>query len=146
MMKAGNSVQFAASLGKMGALLVGRLDEATRNIAFSLGEEVIVGGKYSPGSPVDTGFFRSEWMVSIGTAPSGGLVDRPTKGTFTTNLDKISLILAKVKAGPSIFYSNPASYGMLLELGRSGQAPRGMVRISVAAGQHITDDVVRGMT
>lgn len=144
-----SAAKFTADLNRWMDRLHGKLDRAVQNIGFSLAEEVIVGGAYSPGSPVDTGFFRANWITSIGSVPAVQALDRPTgakAGQFFADLNAITLILIKARAGARIFIVNPTVYGPALEKGHSGQAPRGMVRITVAAGQHIVDDVVREMT
>lgn len=139
--------QFAASLNKWVKDLGPYLDQVVQHVAFECAENIIVGGEFAPGSPVDTGFFRANWIVSLDVMPAMDAVVAPVKGT---KIDQVALANAEVvllgaKAGRKLFIVNPVVYGPPLEFGHSKQAPEGMVRITAAAGQPIVDKVAREM-
>lgn len=84
-------------------------------------------------SPVDTGRFKGNWNVSyaVPNMSVGGRQDKTPKG----EVDGSSLaMLQRVNGFPvgGISYlSNGLAYARRLEYGWSGQAPSGMVRLSV---------------
>lgn len=86
-------------------------------------------------SPVDTGRFRANWNCSIGspnlstseaTDPSGGAAS--SRATAT--------VVSYTLNGQSVFLTNSLPYAERLENGWSGQAPNGMVRLSVMEVQN----------
>ncbi len=118
-------------------------DKVVREVAFDLRDNIIVGGPFSPGTPVDTGFARASWWMDVngaGEAPNltpGAAV--PPGGP----VEQIGLSIAGLKAGDVFGLNNGAEYIEALEFGHSGQAPEGMVRVAVAAGQEILDQAVK---
>ena len=85
-------------------------------------------GKLIERSPVDTGYFRRNWQVSVDVPATGTVGDKPAAGS---------------KAGPPsapdipkgalhVWITNNVQYAESLENGHSKQAPHGMVAISVA--------------
>ena len=81
-------------------------------------------------SPVDTGLFRGNWIVTLG-APS-----LSTSKNLDKKGDKIIAEGSKIIEGLSglrtIWIQNNLHYGPILEGGWSKQAPAGMVAITVA--------------
>lgn len=119
-----------------------RNERLIRGVATELARNIIVGGKYSPGSPVDTGFFRSLWKASINERPIDMPVQHP-KGTGPISLaafDEVMMALASLKPGDILWLSNAAIYGPALEYGHSQQAPIGFVRITLASFESIVLD------
>jgi hypothetical protein len=118
----------------------GRMDLVVRKISLDLFRRIILR------SPVDEGRFRSNWQVAIGEIPQGVIelsisgeaakTKRGSKargkavGTATVNEEMAKL--AGVKAGDVIYLVNNLPYGPRLENGWSGQAPAGMVAITVS--------------
>jgi len=80
-------------------------------------------------SPIDTGQFQNNWLVSIGT-PDGRKVDLP--GSFAG--DNAGTLAAYVAAEgfPTVYVQNNLAYAARLENGYSKQAPSGMVGLTVA--------------
>lgn len=96
------------------------LDTVLRRATVSLFRSVVLK------SPVDTGRFRSNWNFGIGAA------DYAT--TESTNEARGMQEAAKAANQPSggvVTLSNGLPYAKRLEYGYSGQAPFGMVRLSV---------------
>lgn len=86
-------------------------------------------------SPVDTGRFKGNWNIAYGSPDL----------TVTTNTDpsgseaKSKALTASASyAGQSVYITNNLPYAIPLEYGHSGQAPQGMVRVTVARwNEHI---------
>jgi len=106
---------------------------------YSLGCDMmfnsIIVGKDAPdtvvshnGTPVDTGFARASWWKNIGGV--GSHPNQPTKGeTVSSSL----FPLGKLKLTEKAYLANNAPYIKRLEYGHSqGQAPQGMIRITLA--------------
>lgn len=92
-------------------------------------------------TPVDTGLARGNWFLTVGS-----IVTQPTDRKFTgerapaTNADAAGAgeamadarrELADFRVGKIIWISNPLEYAVYLERGWSGQAPAGMLELSV---------------
>lgn len=101
----------------------GKLDLVVRKIALDLFKRVIMK------SPVDTGRFKGNWQVAIGAIPSGTLELTDKSGSATVS--KVTAATLGLKAGDIITLANNLDYAMGLEMGRSKQAPVGMVRTTV---------------
>lgn len=112
-----------------------RVTLAVRKIALDVFERIILK------SPVDTGRFRGNWQVQIGSIPAGTLEINDKSGQVT--LAKAQAEVLGVKAGDTIYLINNLPYARRLEYGWSNQAPEGMVRTTVAEYQPIVDKVVR---
>lgn len=96
---------------------------ALRKIALDMFSEVILK------SPVDTGRFRGNWQVAIGSVPQGTLEVEDKTGTVTIN--KADAVVQGLVAGQVIYLVNNLPYANRLEDGYSKQAPTGMVRETV---------------
>jgi hypothetical protein len=83
-------------------------------------------------TPVDTGRARGAWQVNINEVGAGSLI-KSKSGDRTIAAG--SARLTKVKSGDMIYITNDLPYIQRLERGYSGQAPSGMVRITVAEMQ-----------
>lgn len=92
-------------------------------------------------SPVDTGRFRGNWVVSI-NAPAVNLDASVTDPTGETTLARETAKLATFEVGPSIFITNSLPYAKRLEYGWSKQAPTGMVHITVLEMQQMINKAV----
>lgn len=110
-----------------------KLDLAVRKISLELFSRVILR------TPVDTGRARANWQVAIGRIPDGTLQLEDKAGTAT--ISKASAAAAGVKAGDVINLVNNLPYGPRLEDGWSGQAPAGMVALSIQEFREIADQV-----
>lgn len=80
-------------------------------------------------SPVDTGAFRGNHRVSIGSVDdTKDFLKKDTTGT-TTIADGMAKILS-IQLGKRVFISNNLPYAIRLENGHSGQAPLGIYSIT----------------
>ena len=110
-----------------------KMDLAVRKIALELFSRVILK------SPVDTGRFRANWQVAIGSVPDGTLEIEDKSGTAT--ISKADASVAGLKAGDVIYLVNNLPYALRLEDGYSGQAPAGMVGLTVQQFQQIVRQI-----
>ena len=115
-----------------------KIETAVRKIALSVFTEVILM------SPVDTGRFRGNWQVAIGSMPTGTLEIDDKVGTAT--ISKVQAEVLGLKAGQSIFLMNNLPYALPLEYGSSKQAPSGMVRLTVQRFQPIVEAVAKELS
>lgn len=111
-----------------------------------------VGSQVVKLSPVDTGFFRSEWATALNhlPPPSGNEYTPFFYGLREMNPlyqgdNPLVPVANKLKLGDTLFFNNPTEYGMALEYGYSGQAPNGMVRVSIANWQGHVDKAARAV-
>lgn len=112
----------------------GNLDLVVRKISLDLFSRVI------EMSPVDTGHFKGNWQVAIGSIPEGTLVLTDKDGSAT--ISKAQATILNLKAGDIIYLVNNLPYARRLEYGYSKQAPAGMVRVSVLEYGAITTNAV----
>lgn len=145
-----NVFELRARLDGHLARIHGREDEAFRNVCFSAFGNIIVGGKYAPGTPVDLGFARNSWVTGV-NAP--GEAQQPRQPPPSNERKPINLVaframqaaLVAAKLGDIVYLTSNCVYMNRLEYGHSGQAPAGMIRLTVAAAPEIVRDVVTEM-
>ena len=97
-------------------------------------------------TPVQTGFARSRWTVSIGgpIGPENGPEERIDLGEEIATVIALSQgedEIKKYRGKGSIFITNPLEYVIYLESGTSDQAPNGMMDEARNAAQ----DVLRAL-
>lgn len=97
-----------------------KLDTVTRKVTLDLFTSVV------QKSPVDTGRFKANWNVSK-TTPNFSF----TAATNTARGEAEAQKALNFSAGGVVYLSNGLPYARRLEYGYSGQAPSGMVRLSV---------------
>ena len=114
---------FSADIQKFIDKAKGNADLVVRKVALDLFRKVIVK------SPVDTGRFKGNWQVAIGSIPAGTLSINDKSGTAT--IAKVTAEALNMKAGDVIYLVNNLPYARALEYGHSKQAPAGMVRITI---------------
>lgn len=102
----------------------GNVDLVVRKISLDIFRRVIMK------SPVDTGRFKGNWQVAIGSIPAGTLEINDKSGTAT--VAKVTAATLGLHAGQVIYLVNNLAYARALEYGHSKQAPNGMVRLSLA--------------
>lgn len=119
-----------------------RADKLVRGVARTLANEMSLGGTYSPGTPVKTGFHRSHWDAEVGALPAGGSVGgKESPDPFAAH-ERMHQAIDELKTGETLYMTNNAPGIRRLEFdGWSLQAPDGFVRVAAAAIQPITDEV-----
>ncbi|WP_163998676.1 HK97 gp10 family phage protein [Pyxidicoccus caerfyrddinensis] len=92
-------------------------------------------------SPVDTGRFRGNWQVGVGGRPSGEVEGADKDGAAT--LAAAKSVLDGAEVGDTVYLTNNLPYARRLEFGHSQQAPRGMVRTTLANLREILEEAVK---
>lgn len=148
------ALKFRAELTGWNTKVYGRMDLVVRRVSMVLVQNIVVGGAYGPGTPIDTGFARASWWVSVGTdsrttagpAKPRGKGQRDEFGDGSEDFATAMTVLAGVRAGGgTIYILNDAAYIVPLEYGWSKQAPVGMVRIVLTGFQGIVNDAVQAL-
>lgn len=93
-------------------------------------------------SPVDTGRFRGNWMLGVGSVNTTMLPDITDQDGGDT-IEKIASGLDRVHAGGVFYITNSLPYAIPLEYGHSDQAPNGMVRLTVREYRTYIENAVR---
>ena len=121
-----------------------KMDLAVRKIALEMFRRIILK------SPVDTGRFRGNWQLAIGSVPEGTLELDDKTGTAT--IAKGAATVMGINAGDTIYFANNLPYarrleeggypdGPKVENGRSSQAPNGMVALTVQEFQSVVSRI-----
>lgn len=113
------SQTFGLDLKKACEKAKGQTELVARKVMLDLFSRVIMK------SPVDTGRFRANWNVGYGSP------DKTTTQSTNSALGKVTQEISTARLGGSIYLSNSLPYSIRLENGWSGQAPAGMVRLSL---------------
>ncbi len=120
---------FEIDIAKFVAKANGNVNLVIRKISLDIFSRVILK------SPVDTGRFRGNWQVGIGSMPSGTLSVNDKDGSMA--MGKVTAALLgqggqfSARAGDVIYLVNNLAYAQALEYGHSKQAPNGMVRLTL---------------
>lgn len=122
---------FSLNIQRFVAKANGNLDLVVRKIALEMFHRVIVK------SPVDTGRFKGNWQVAIGSIPAGMLELNDKSGTAT--ISRVTAATLALKAGDLIYLVNNLEYARALEYGHSKQAPAGMVRLTLSEFQGVVN-------
>lgn len=132
----GNADAFAAQLDQFADTVIpGQVGRLQRDLVGFVLKGVL------RQSPVDTGFFRSNWQVSRGTPvfdtiTPGRLGPRGSKGANAESVqevfDREESSVEAIRPFSRTFIQNNVDYAQALEAGRSGQAPNGVVAPIIA--------------
>lgn len=98
-------------------------EEVQKRVVFEALKRVVLK------TPVDTGKARGNWQVTINRVPKT-IVDPPARGEIDI-LNKAVPVLDKLGFGDTVWISNNVDYMVFLENGHSGQAPKGMVSLTL---------------
>lgn len=118
-----NGSVFSAQIAEFVAKAKGNADLVVRKVVLEMFSRVI------QKSPVDSGRFKSSYLVSINSTPTGdpGTVDKSGAPSFL----RVNAAVAQLSAGTVITMTSSLEYALALEYGHSRQAASGMVRITV---------------
>ena len=119
--------QFARHLKRWEVEVPGVLTAVVKKVAFELHNSIVIK------TPIDTGRARGNWLIATGSIPRG-VVDRTLSAPDTAGA-LAALADYDAASGISIYIANNLDYIGALEDGHSGQAPSGMVAITVAEFQ-----------
>ncbi|MFB1482269.1 HK97 gp10 family phage protein [Corallococcus sp. RDP092CA] len=112
-----------------------RANEVVRKAALGILANVVTA------SPVDTGRFRGNWQVGLGERPAGTVDAEDKDGSGTVSREGAKL--EGVKLGDTLYVTNNLPYGRRLEFGWSDQAPKGMVRVTLAQVNEILEEAAK---
>ena len=113
-----SNAAFKANFSKLIQKVVDKADAVVRLTALDLQKSMVTL------SPVDTGRFRNNWQCGVGAVNTEiGSTDDPIGRTVS--------VLPSWKPGQTIWLSNSMPYANRLEHGWSGQAPAGMVKLTI---------------
>lgn len=115
---------FSAQIAEFVKKANGNIDLVVRRVALDMFSRVI------QKSPVDEGRFKSSYVVSINSIPSGdpGTIDKSGAPSF----QRVNAAVLQLKGGDVITMCSNLSYSRRLEFGWSQQAPAGMVRLTIS--------------
>lgn len=110
-------------------------DDILQTITLMIGKELV----YL--SPVDTGRFRGNWQLTIGSQSDHSLVRYDQQGTQTVN--DMSRKVRTFTAGQVAYIQNMVTYGADLETGSSNQAPDGIISVTAPKFNLIVQQAIR---
>lgn len=114
----------------------GDMNAAVRAMSLEIFAKIIVR------SPVDTGRFRGNWMIGVQVVPTGYQYEEyDPAGAKALGEGEKNLIAYAL--GDRISFRNNLPYSVALERGHSGQAPYGMVRVTLQEAGAISRRAVR---
>jgi len=125
-----NLVQFNTSLMKAASKVDGEILDFIKTVAAEVFRRIVMK------NPVDTGRSRGNWQIEFNN-PAIGIIPDEKRNEWNAVLLKGLSKLDKIKLQDitknlnSIHITNNVNYISYLEDGRSKQAPRGMVAISL---------------
>ena len=108
-----------------------RIDQVVRKVIIDIFDNIVSG---EPGTPVDTGYARSCWGVGQ-TVPQLNLARPDPDARYDYEASKAAgeaaIRATRVGEGLVCYLYNNCRYIIPLEYGHSGQAPRGMARVTL---------------
>jgi len=131
----GKQGSFALQLAEFAQLAKDAVDASLREIIIEVGNSLI------RMSPVDTGRFRGNWHLSIDVVESVTFDDADPNGQEA--MAALVSAVSDFTAGQAAYIINNLPYAIPLEYGHSTQAPKGMVRVTLARFQQIVNEAVR---
>lgn len=135
-----NVTSFDAHLAKNKAHVEQLVTAACIALLSEIAENIVVGGEFSPGTPVRTGAARGSWFLAFNAdAVGGGGADPTGMGT----LSAISAQALRVKPGMTVYLVSNLVYIYALEYGSSTQAPQGFIRLTAASAHAIAKKVAK---
>lgn len=141
------NLRFEADLTRYTEAFGPQVDRIIQVATQTVFNEVQSGGKYSPGTPVDTGYHRANWAGGIGEAPAAAVLSKPAQtrpGAHAADVaaaqEQLAGVAASARAGDVVVMENNGPAITRLEDGWSGQAPEGMVKLTLLHAQEIVDE------
>jgi hypothetical protein len=125
-----------------------KLETAAREVLQDLALEVV------KRTPVDTGFLRGNWQVSVNVPPPSRLVDQGQAEVAYAGSSKfppvapqtvarVSSEMSRFDVGDTVYFFNNARYAAVIENGNATRRPRAMVRGAVANLPNIAERTIR---
>ena len=94
-------------------------------------ENIVAGGQYGPGTPVDTGFARDSWTPGLNGEGAYRQPSEHAHGAAPAGEDPsvVGGIVGELNLGDIYYCTSNCAYQRALDYGHSGQAPNGHVRL-----------------
>lgn len=139
-----NFTAFSATVADVALQMPGVASALAKRATLMLAQEVVQGGLYGPGTPVDTGAARNSWTAYPTDGGGGAKPFTPRRAPDQTGAAAMALIRQAVEASaPNVVRFTLATacpYMNVLEFGNhSAQAPDGMIRVALGAWQRIVN-------
>jgi hypothetical protein len=140
-----NGAEFARQCRAHQVPLEQGLLQVAQATSFAVFEQVVIGGPYgNPTGTVRTGTARGAWYPALNTLPDReGIIGTAPDPSGQSVMALVAEIVSRMRLGDTIIFVNGTDYAIMLEYGWSKQAPQGMVRLTMASGQRILNDVVQ---
>lgn len=116
--------QFALDLSRLVKKAKGQTETVVRKVMLEAFQRVVLK------SPVDTGRFRGNWIVGLGSYSTSTTDATDPGGAATIRRITSDVMGARIDGRP-IYLTNSLPYAHRLEYGYSAQAPSGMVRLTL---------------
>lgn len=107
--------------------LRGAVADAVKRVAFNISAELI------STTPVDTGWARSNWVISIGEPISSPVGSRDAVDQSAQADGQARMLVYDVMQG-AVHITNNVPYIEVLNTGHSPQAPAGFIEAAIARG------------
>lgn len=130
-------MSFRSDIQKFVAKTKLSMDVVVRKVTIDLATEII------RRSPVDTGRFRGNWMLGVGSVDISTIEAADNFGG--ESLARIKQFAENLRAGGIVYITNSLPYARRLEYGWSQQAPQGMVRLTVLNYAKYIENAVRSI-
>lgn len=130
--------KFAIDVRKFAEKAGVQADLVLRRVLMEMTSEIILM------SPVDTGRFRGNWQLTLGSPATGTVAATDKSGGATKAKAASTAEIARF--GVTAYFVNNLPYARPLEYGHSKQAPAGMVRLTIARWQTIVDKATKAQS
>ncbi|MEO7031341.1 MAG: hypothetical protein ABI351_14205 [Herbaspirillum sp.] len=142
---------FALQVSKFIEKTKANADLVTKKIVIDVGASIVAMSPVGDGTlwknPPPKGYvggrFRANWQLGINVTRSGELPDIDPTGDASNS--RIMAAIPENAAGNIFFLTNNLPYAQKLEDGWSGQAPNGMVMLTVIKWNNIVENAVNGV-
>lgn len=107
--------------------LIGHLENVAKSRTLQLAKQIYTGVVMR--TPVRTGSLRASWRAAVGQPD----MSKVTHDNPNSPLAPPSFPLTSIPPYSKVYISNSHKYVLPIEYGWSGQAPQGMVRVTLAS-------------
>jgi len=130
--------QFVMSLDKFRETVPDKFGQIMRKVTIDMT------GRIVQRSPVDTGRFRGNWYASVGQPKLITTFNTDKTGQQTIRRANSAIGLFDPEKEQDIWITNSLPYAIRLENGWSGQAPAGMVGVTVTEFNDLLKSAMKG--
>lgn len=141
-MSSTEATRLAGRLRRWGQKSLEKAAHTHREAAFEVARNIIAGGPYAVGTPVDEGNARDSWEMLRGEERAKEFVrDGPVRDKSGEGaMQEVLVVLNGLDLFETVALGTACPYMPRLETGWSQQAPRGMVRTTLRSWKEIVRD------